>query len=368
MMDIFFMRMAMELAGKGCGFVSPNPMVGAVIVKNGEVIGKGWHRKYGDLHAERNALADCREPPKGAEMYVTLEPCCHYGKTPPCTDAILASGIRRVVIGASDPFPLVAGRGIQILREAGVQVEVGILEDECRRQNRVFFHYIRTGTPYVVMKYAMTMDGKIATFSGKSRWITGPAARENVHRDRLRYSAVMVGVNTVISDNPLLTCRAEGGRNPARIICDTNLRTPICSAVVSTAGDIPTYIATSCGDPERQQPFLAAGCRIIPVPERNGHIDLETLMVRLGKERIDSILLEGGGKLNYSALESGIVRLVQAYIAPKLFGGETAHTPLAGAGVEVPEGAFRLVNTGITMLGEDILIESEVASGVHGNR
>ena len=214
MNDQQYMRMALQLAEKGCGFVAPNPMVGAVIVKDGRIIGQGWHERYRGSHAERNALASCTESPRGADMYVTLEPCCHHGKQPPCVDAILEAGIRRVVIGSTDPNPLVSGKGIQILRENGVEVTENILQKECSALNEVFFHYIRTGRPFVVMKYAMTLDGKIAAYTGVSKWITGEAARNHVHQQRHRFTAIMTGVGTVLADDPLLTCRMEGGRNP----------------------------------------------------------------------------------------------------------------------------------------------------------
>ncbi len=355
-----YMERAIELAKRGCGYTSPNPLVGAVIVKDGRVIGEGWHRKYGDLHAEREALAACSESPKGATMYVTLEPCCHQGKQPPCTEAILEAGIKRIVVGVEDPNPLVAGKGLRILRENGVRVTAHVLEEECRRLTEVFFHYIRTQTPYVTMKYAMTLDGKIATSTGDSKWITSDIAREYVHRQRHEHSAVMVGVGTVIADDPLLTCRIPGGRNPIRIICDTTLRTPLTSKIVETAKEVTTMIATACDDPGIMAPYEKCGCRIIRVDEKNGQIDLRQLMQKLGEEKIDSILLEGGGSLNWGALHSGIVQKVQAYIAPKLIGGVFAKTPLGGSGVTKVEQAVNLVNSRVIRLGDDYMIESEV--------
>lgn len=213
-----YMQLAVELAKKGRGHVNPNPLVGAVIVKDGAIIGQGCHEQYGELHAERNALKNCRISPEGAKMYVTLEPCCHYGKTPPCTEAIIESGISKVVIGTLDPNPLMAGKSVDILKKHGISVEVGVLEQECRELIRVFRKYITTGRPYVLMKYAMTMDGKIATRTGASRWITGETARAHVQETRNEFPAIMVGVNTVLKDDPLLTCRMENGRNPVRII------------------------------------------------------------------------------------------------------------------------------------------------------
>lgn len=356
------MRLAMELAEKGRGLVNPNPVVGAVIVKGDKIIGEGCHRKYGELHAERNALAECTGNPKGATLYVTLEPCCHYGKTPPCTEAILAAGIRRVVVGATDPNPLVAGKGIAILREYGVLVEEGILKEECEEQNRIFFHYIRTGMPYVVLKYAMTLDGKIATVTGASQWITGEEARAHVHKTRHELMGIMVGVETVRRDNPMLNCRLPGTKNPVRIICDTSLRTPPEAAVVATAREQRTILATCCEDETRQRDYLERGCEILQVPRDGEHLNLEILMKRLGEKNIDSILLEGGGTLNWSALSAGIVNEVNAYIAPKLFGGETAKTPVAGCGVLLPEDAVRLGKRRVQQIGEDILVTARVLS------
>ncbi|WMJ77895.1 MULTISPECIES: bifunctional diaminohydroxyphosphoribosylaminopyrimidine deaminase/5-amino-6-(5-phosphoribosylamino)uracil reductase RibD [unclassified Sedimentibacter] len=359
MKDIEYMRLAIQLAGRGCGWVNPNPMVGAVIVKDNKIIGQGYHQKYGTLHAERNALANCESSPAGAVLYVTLEPCCHYGKTPPCTEAIIESGIRRVVIGSSDPNPLVAGKGVEILRSHGIEVTENILKDKCDELNKSFFHYIQNRTPYVVMKYAMTFDGKIATSTGKSKWITGESARRHVHEHRHRYSAIMVGVGTILADDPLLTCRIENGRNPLRIICDTHLRTPLQARVVTSTDNAGTLLATSVTDPEKHRPYLEAGCDIEVLPEKDGHINLNCLMRALGERNIDSVLLEGGGTLNWSALQSGIVNKVQTYIAPKIFGGN-GKTPVDGLGVRSPENAFLLSQPTFTMIGEDILLESEV--------
>ena len=371
-LDEMYMKMALELAEKGAGQVSPNPMVGAVIVKEGRVIGQGWHQKYGGPHAERNALADCRESPEGAVMYVTLEPCCHHGHQPPCTDAILEAGIRRVVSGCKDPNPLVGGKGIRLLRDHGVEVTEGVLEEECRALNRVFFHFIRTKRPYVTMKYAMTMDGKIAAFTGASRWITGEEARAHVHLQRSRNRGIMAGIGTVLADDPLLTCRMDGGQNPVRIICDSHLRLPLDSRIATTAGDVPTILAV-CSEPmqpsdtdradtleERIKPYLEKGCRVLTLPERDGHIDLEQLMDALGREGIDSILLEGGGTLNWSMLKAGLVHRLQLYLAPLILGGETAKTPVEGQGCPSPAEGFFLQNSRITRLGQDLLIESEV--------
>ncbi len=365
--DRQYMKMALELAQKGMGFTAPNPMVGAVIVKNGRIIGQGYHRKYGELHAEREALAVCTEEPKGASIYVTLEPCCHYGKQPPCVNAILEAGIRRVIIGSSDPNPLVAGKGIRILKDHGIEVTENILKEECDKLNEAFFYYIQNKKPYVVMKYAMTMDGKIAAYTGESKWVTGEAARIHVQEQRLKYTGIMVGVGTVLADDPMLTCRLENSRNPVRIICDSHLRTPLTSKIVRTAETIPTILASSSKDQQKIKNYEELGCQVLYVPEKNGHIDLNRLMELLGAAKIDSILLEGGGSLNWSALESGIVQKVQTYIAPKLFGGEEAKTPVEGKGCPDPASAALLKNSEIIRLGDDFLIESEVKRNVYGN-
>lgn len=367
MNDEAYMRLALQLASKGEGWVSPNPLVGALIVKDGDVIGRGWHETYGQAHAERNALANCSQSAQGATMYVTLEPCVHHGKQPPCTDAIIEAGISRVVIGSHDPNPLVSGKGIQTLQEHGIEVTQGVCEAECDTSNEVFLHYIRTQRPFVVMKYAMTLDGKIATHTGASRWVTGEVAREHVHTQRHRYSAIMAGVGTILTDDPLLTCRLPESTQPVRIVCDTHLRTPVTSRIVATAQQYPTILLTCCTDADKHATYKDAGCRILVAEEKNGRVDLDDAMRLLGQENIDSILLEGGGTLNWSALESGIVHKVQAYIAPKLFGGQDAKTPIEGLGISTPAQSPRLHSMTVTPLGEDFLIEGEVESNVHRN-
>ncbi|MCM1132511.1 MAG: bifunctional diaminohydroxyphosphoribosylaminopyrimidine deaminase/5-amino-6-(5-phosphoribosylamino)uracil reductase RibD [Ruminococcus flavefaciens] len=360
-----YMKEALELARKGMGFVSPNPMVGAVIVKNGEIIGRGFHPKYGELHAERFAFADCDGKGidcTGADMYVTLEPCCHHGKTPPCTEAVIQHRIAHVYIGSSDPNPLVAGKGTRILREHGIEVTEGILKDECDELNEIFFRYITAKKPFVTMKYAMTTDGKIACFTGESKWITGEEARLNVQKERLRHSAIMVGIGTVLADDPMLTCRLENSRNPIRIICDTHLRIPTDCNIVRTAREIPTIIATCSDDGKRLENM---GCTVMTIPEKDSHIDLNQLIDRLA-DKTDSILLEGGGELNWAMLNAGLVDKVQAYIAPKIFGGASAKSPVSGMGVPLPSDAFMLTDSKIKQVGDDILIESRVKN-VHRN-
>lgn len=359
-MEEKYMRRAIELAKKGVGRVNPNPLVGAVIVKGGRIIGEGYHARYGDFHAERNALANLSEDAADAEMYVTLEPCCHYGKQPPCTEAVIEHGIRRVYVGSDDPNSLVAGRGIARLREAGIEVVTQVLKEECDALNPVFFHYIMTKTPYVMMKYAMTLDGKTACHTGASQWVTGEAARNHVQETRNAFTGIMAGVQTVLRDNPSLTCRIPGGRSPIRIICDSRLRTPLDSRIVKTAGQVPVILATVSKDEGRMQEYRDRKLQVMVTEEKDGRVDLSDLMRRLGAQKIDSILLEGGGTLNYSALSEGIVQHVQAYIAPKFFGGKGEYSPVAGTGVDVPEQAWQCHNLRVSRFGEDVLLEYDV--------
>lgn len=356
-----YMRRALELARKGEGHTSPNPMVGCVVVKDGRIISEGYHEKYGEFHAERNALTRCTEDTAGADLYVTLEPCCHQGKTPPCTDIIIQKKIARVFVGSMDSNPLVAGKGVQILRDHGIYVETGILDAECRKLNEVFYHYIATKTPFVVMKYAMTLDGKIACATGDSKWVTGEIARTQVHRMRGRYRGIMVGIGTVLADDPMLNCRVEGGVDPVRIICDSNLRIPTESQIVKTASDIETIVACSqeALESERKQEKIRrlkeAGIQIIGTEGAHG-VNLVELMKKLGGQNIDSILLEGGGTLNASALEDGIVNKVYAYIAGKLIGGMDARSPVEGMGIDRMADAITLQNVEIEKLGDDFCI------------
>ncbi len=355
------MRRAVELAKLGIGKVNPNPLVGAVIVKEGRIIGEGYHAKYGELHAERHAFSRLTEEAEGAEMYVTLEPCCHYGKQPPCTQAIIEHGIKKVFVGSDDPNALVAGKGVQALREAGVEVVTQVMKEECDALNPVFFHFITTKTPYVLMKYAMTMDGKIACDTGKSQWITGEEARSHVQETRDALMGIMVGIQTIISDNPRLTCRIPGGRNPIRIICDSHLRIPMEAEVVQTAKKMKTVVATVSSEQEKISALGEAGVKVLITDSADGKVDLQDLMQKLGQEKIDSILLEGGGTLNQSALQSGIVNHIQIYLAPKIFGGTGKYTPVSGIGVKEPDEAYLLINRKIGIFGEDILLDYDVA-------
>ena len=354
-----FMRRALQLAERGRGWTSPNPVVGAVIVREGEIIGEGWHERYGGLHAERNALADCRkrgENPSGATLYVTLEPCCHYGKTPPCTEAIIEAGIKEVVVGILDCNPLVCGNGIRVLKEHKIAVRTGILQEECLQQNRIFFHYVKHHTPYVLMKYAMTLDGRIASVTGDARWITGEAARKHVHELRHKLSAIMVGVGTVLADDPMLNCRLPGTSDPIRIICDTTLKTPLHSKIIQTASQQRTIFATCCDDLKKVEEYQSRGCEVLTIEREKGHICLPALMRALGAMEIDSVLLEGGAEMNWSALQSNMVNEVYAYIAPKLLGGVTAKGPIGGSGLEDVNRAVMVRNQRIEKIGEDFLV------------
>ena len=361
-----FMKRAIELAKQGAGWTAPNPLVGAVVVKNGRVIGEGYHRKYGELHAERNALAACTEDPAGATLYVTLEPCCHYGKTPPCTEIIIEKKIAKVVIGSRDPNPKVAGKGARILREHGIEVVEDYMREACDVLNPVFFHYITTKTPYVVLKFAMTLDGKIATRTGASKWITGEAARNHVHQLRGRYAGILAGIGTVLADDPMLNCRIDGAHQPLRIILDSHLRIPMGSRLVRSAKEYPLLIVCNESTRDREegasriQKLEEAGAKVWNLPEKNGHPDLNVLMQRLGEEKIDSVLVEGGGTVNEAALKAHIVHHVYAYIAPKIFGGEDAKTPVEGSGIRLPQECAKLRLAKITVLLNDMLLEYDV--------
>ena len=369
-----YMRRAIELAKKGSGHVNPNPLVGAVIVRDGEIIGEGYHECYGQLHAERNAIANAKKRGnslEGSTIYVTLEPCCHYGKTPPCTEVIIEEKIARVVVGSDDPNPLVSGKGFQMLREKGIEVIPHFLKEECDAMNYVFFHYIRTGTPYVAMKYAMTMDGKIACYTGDSKWVTGEESRAHVQTLRNHYKGIMAGIGTVLADDPMLNCRIEGGRDPIRIIADSHLRIPIDSQLVRTAGQQPLIVAClPDADEEKAAQLQEKGVEVLRIPgvttaditeEQKEVISLPVLMKELGARKIDGILLEGGGQLNESALQAGIVDRIYCYIAPKIFGGAQAKTPVEGQGLTRAADAWQFNRIGMQEFGQDILLEYEKA-------
>lgn len=366
-MDIKYMNRALELAERGIGKTNPNPLVGAVIVKDGRIIGEGWHEGYGQAHAEVNAVRNAEangavnseqaELLKGADIHVNLEPCCHFGKTPPCTELLIEKGIRRVVIGTLDPNPLVAGKGVKRLREAGVEVVVGVSEQESRKLNEVFFHYIQKKRPFVVLKAAVSLDGKIAAPSGESRWITGEEARKDVQLLRNRYASIMVGVGTVITDDPELTCRLEGGRNPRRIILDSSLRIPLDSRVLSDQQRNPVLIAyTERALPEKTRRLEELGAGLLYCRIRDYRIDLVDLMTKLGDMGIDSILLEGGATVNDSAFQQGLIDKIILYMAPKIIGGEKSKTFVGGRGIEKLDQAYPLRIESMESLGDGIKI------------
>lgn len=361
MNDEDYMREALTLARHAEGRTSPNPLVGAVIVKDGRIVGVGWHRKAGTPHAEVHALRMAGELAKGATLYVTLEPCAHYGRTGPCAKAVAEAGVKRVVIGMGDPNPLVAGKGIKILRDAGIDVKCGVLEDEARKLNEVFLKWIETKMPFVILKTAMTLDGKIATPTGDSQWITNEASRLRVHHYRDICDGILAGIGTVLSDNPSLTCRLPDGtgHNPVRIIADSRARTPLTSNVV-TDGQARTIIAvTSQAQAERVKALSESGVDVWTCGDGE-HVDLRLLMERLAAENICSVFVEGGGTVNFSLLEAGLVDKVLAFVAPKIVGGKTALTPVEGAGFAALRDAVELTDLTAEMLDGDLLLSAYV--------
>lgn len=381
------MRRAIELAKKGGGYVHPNPLVGCVVVKDDEIIAEGYHEKYGEFHAERNALTRCKTETKGASLYVTLEPCCHYGKTPPCTEIIIEKGIKKMFVGILDPNPLVAGKGVKILQDAGIEVEVGLCENEIREMNKVFLKYITTKRPYVIMKTAMTLDGKIAAYTGDSKWVTNEESRKKVHELRSELSGVVVGIGTVLADDPMLNVRLEGEHHqPVRVVVDSNLRIPVDSQLVKTANEYRTIVACrhfdrseaersevekSSLNVNKQKGFLDSlqslemtGIELLECQSNNNHVDINDLMTKLGAMGIDSLLLEGGGTLNAAFLEAGCVDEVWAFIAPKIIGGEGAKTPVSGKGIDKMSEAINLQDIDIQNINGDILIKGKICSRV----
>lgn len=355
--EIQYMKRALKLGLKGIGFVNPNPLVGAVIVKDGSIIGEGYHERYGGLHAEINAISRCTQSPEGATMFVTLEPCCHFGKTPPCCDALIKARISKVVCAMPDPHEVVAGKGFQRLRDAGIEVVCGVLEKEALQINEIFVKYITTKQPFTVLKSAMTLDGKTASTTGNSKWISGEKSRAHVHKLRHRMSAVMVGINTVIADDPELTARVKGGRNPIRIVIDSKLRIPIGAKALNAKAQ--TFIITGLdADDVKARRLSDLGASIIRFPLFEGKIPLKSVMTELGNRGIDSVLIEGGGVLNSHALNEGIVDKIITFIAPKLIGGANAPTFFEGIGIADIENALKINFTNVSKTGEDIMLES----------
>ncbi len=364
--DKVFMRQALRLARRGLGRTSPNPMVGAVLVRGGKLLGAGWHRRAGWPHAEVEALRDATRrgtPVRGATLFVTLEPCCTHGRTPPCTEAIVAAGIRRVVVAATDPNPCHAGRGFDLLRAAGIAVETGVLADEATRLNEVFNHWVMQRTPFVTVKAAMTLDGKIATASGESKWITGPPARAAGMRLRFAADAVLVGINTVLADNPALTVRGPAGRlrkAPRRIVLDALARTPAESVVASDAFAGRTTVVVSSSAPPARVKRLAQRVQVLTAPVHEGRIDLAWLLAHLGGEGVASVLVEGGGEVNAAFLESGLAQRVAFFYAPKILGGRDARRGVAGAGARSLQDLIELREVVWRRVGEDLLLQARV--------
>jgi diaminohydroxyphosphoribosylaminopyrimidine deaminase/5-amino-6-(5-phosphoribosylamino)uracil reductase len=362
-----YIRLALKLARKGLGTTSPNPMVGAVVVKGNTIVGQGYHHRAGEPHAEILALRQAGAKARGATLYLNLEPCDHFGRTPPCTQAILEAGITRVVAGMKDPNPLVSGGGIRRLRKAGVQVDVGALEKECRELNAPFCKYITRKRPFVTLKAAASLDGKVATRSGDSRWISSETSRNYVHRLRQAMDAVMVGIGTVLKDDPLLTVRLPGGkkpRQPLRVIVDSRLRIPLHSQLVRTAGQFPTLVATTqAASSSRKRRLAGANVEVaIIAKDSRGHVSLRGLMKELARRGVVSLLLEGGSTLNASALKEGVVDRLLLFLAPKIIGGKRAPGVIAGDGAPRIKDAEAWEIVKVRRMGPDILIE-----GVPGN-
>jgi diaminohydroxyphosphoribosylaminopyrimidine deaminase/5-amino-6-(5-phosphoribosylamino)uracil reductase len=362
--DRRFMERALELAAKARGRTSPNPMVGAVIVKDRRIIGEGYHERAGLPHAEVVALRQAGERAEGATLYVTLEPCSHWGRTPPCSRAIIEAGIDEVIVATLDPNPLVSGKGIAELRRNGVKVRVGLMEEEARRLNEFFLKHITTGLPFVILKLAMTLDGKIATASGESRWITSEKSRLKVHEIRDQVDAVMVGIGTVLKDDPSLTTRLPGGRgkDPIRVVVDSHARTPPTAKVINPRSIAPTIIATTPMAPDdRVKRLREAGAEVVVLDrDESGRVNLKSLMEYLGKRPVQSLLVEGGSEIAASLLTEGLADKVMFFIAPKIIGGKEAPTPVGGSGIERLSDAIKLEKIEVERIGSDILIQGYI--------
>jgi len=355
--DQDFMRMALDLAATAKGKTNPNPVVGAILVKDGVVVGSGIHRKAGEPHAEVHAFQMAGEHADGATLYVTLEPCSHFGKTPPCANLVKDSGVKRVVVATEDPNPAVSGKGITIIKNAGIEVEVGMLKEEAVKLNERFIHNMIFEMPFVISKVAMTLDGKIAAYTGHSKWITGSEARREVHYLRDEVDGILVGVGTVLADNPKLTTRLDGkGKNPVRIIMDSRLRTPL-DAYVADCREAATIIVTTMDAREEKAKQLAKkGVKILTIPSENGKIDSKLALKMLYKEGITDILLEGGSEINANFMRNNLIQKYLVYVAPKILGGKTSYTPFRGEDVETVDEAVPLQFTEVQKVGEDLKI------------
>ncbi len=363
--DTRYMALALRLAARARGATSPNPMVGAVVVAGTRIVGKGYHHRAGTAHAEILALREAGARARGATLYVTLEPCSHQKKrTPPCVPAVLASGLRRVVVAMPDPNPRVRGRGIQRLRRAGLRVDVGCLQPLAERLNEHYCYWVRTGLPFVVLKSAMTLDGKIATATGESRWITGEVARRHLHRQRGHFDAILVGVGTVLRDDPRLTARGgEGlaaGRQPLRVILDSRLRTPLKAAILRRGPVNPVILTLPSAPRSRMKRLQSLNVTVAPLAGRPGRISITAGLRYLGRAGITSVLVEGGGEVNASVLASGLVNRVLLYVAPKLLGGQDAKGVLGGRSPSRLADAYELDEWKTRWLGRDLLIEGTV--------
>lgn len=360
-LDSWHMRRALALAEQGAGRVEPNPMVGCVIARGAEIIGEGWHARFGGPHAEVVALEVAGPRAAGAVMYVTLEPCCHHGKTPPCTDAILAAGVREVVVAQQDPFPRVAGGGVAALRAAGIHVDVGVLEDEARHLNAPYRKLLSDKRPWVIAKWAMTLDGKLATTTGASRWISGEASRQIVHQLRGRVDAILVGRGTAEMDDPLLVASPTGPRVAARIVVDTRASLPVNSQLVRTARQFPLIVAAAADAPlSHVERLTLAGCEVLLLAGANHAERLDALLAELGKRQMTNVLVEGGSELFGALADAGQIDEAHAFIAPKYVGGVAAVTPLGGAGVEDMAHAWRLTTPTIEIVDGDVYIHGHV--------
>jgi len=358
--ELHFMHEALVLARKGLGKTSPNPMVGAVIVKRGRIVGGGWHKRAGGPHAEIVALEQAGVRARGADLYVTLEPCGHFGRTAPCTEAVIKAGIRRVFAAWQDPNPKVNGQGFAALRKAGIEVNAGLMETEARALNEVYEKYITTGRPFVTLKLACSLDGKIATGKGESRWITGEAARKFVHRLRAQNDAVLVGAATVVADDPEFTVRLARGRQPRRVILDSRGQIPSTARVLLSCSPPPLLVTTSLARKADVERLARAGAEVVVLPRREARVSLEDLMEALGEREITSLLVEGGGKLAAGLLEAGLVDKVWFIIAPMIIGGESAPSAVRGRGIEKLSEAWKLKRPILRKLGEDIAIGGRI--------
>ena len=353
MNDVRFMRMALRLAHKGEGTVNPNPVAGAVVVQEERVVGRGYHRVFGGPHAEVMALDQAKALARGATLYVTLEPCPHHGKTPPCTERILEAGIGRVVFACEDPNPRVHGKGLARLEDAGIEVVHGVLATEARRQNEIFFKFITTGIPFVTLKLGMSLDGRIATRTGDSKWITGETSRKEVHRLRRKHSAVLVGAGTVLVDDPQLTVRHVRGPNPIRLVLDGKGEIPLAAALFSEPGR--TIVATATMLQDKEEALASRGVEVWRVAGRDGRVDLAAFLERLGKSGIDSVLVEGGGETAAAFLEAQLVDRVAFFVSPVILGGRTAVGAVGGTGAATVADGIRLRAVELRRFGEDFL-------------